>query len=174
MPDLTPLSNDIEDKMIHHIGYCTVYWSWAEQALSDVIEILHERGGDAIQAHLPVSLGPKLRYARKAANADILPDDLATRLNALVDLFHATKRLRHDLTHGVASFERAVGKWVIIRTHYKGATAEDDWATYDQQDLVAAMTRIDELCDVSLAFREDVWPWAGIEPAPDGPLIHDR
>lgn len=165
---------DIEDLIVGHVGHCTIYWSWAEQALSDIIEIIHERSGDAIQADLPVSLSSKLTYVKKIPSLKILPVDLAEELDHVRADFAASSELRHDLTHGFLFFDKQTWRWVIYRTRYRGAKSSIDERTYDAAALVPAMTKIDVLLDRTASLRERVWDWAGIEPEPDVPLVPDK
>jgi hypothetical protein len=127
------------------VGFFTVGWATVELGLdfANAVTMLHA-GGSEIQADLPVSLRPKLRFFRLAhsrlpalAEFSVEGGLLAQRVGDLIET-------RHDMIHGFAQSALDPGDRKVLRLRYEGPTLTKETRDYSLLEVgeaaVAATT----------------------------------
>ncbi len=138
------------------VGQITAGWASLEYQLDWTNKLFMLFGGDAIEAHLPVSLKPKVRFFRKChiqlpALRDYSQDGLtiAGRISGLQDR-------RHDVIHGVALSALSNLDYTIFRNVYDGADLQDSIKPSSLEDLISLSHDILGLCRDFLRHHQAV------------------
>jgi len=91
----------LQELMIQAIGMGTVAWAILEWRLDNLIDTLHDNGGERVQTNLPVSLDNKLSYLKGSVKHRVVPASFADEITDLRAKIQSLKIKRHDTVHGI-------------------------------------------------------------------------
>jgi hypothetical protein len=146
-----------EGRAFEFVGMVTISWAFLEMGLDLGNElIMAHAGGDAIQAALPVSLNPKIKFIRKAFQNLPKLEPFRKEALSIVDGVSNLKEQRHDMVHGFTSEYLPRAAREISRIRYLGNTLSFETRTYSITEVMQLNVAIVDLAKRAIALAYDM------------------
>lgn len=154
------LNEEMQDLYYNSLGRMAEGWAFIEIVLDRIIYVAatYMDGGTLVGGPLPVSLGNKIDYLKRAfKRIPRLADLCAEGRSCLIDV----KRLgakRHDLLHGLAMTQTSLGVYEFLRISYEDGGHRDLTVTYGIHDIINLHGEnadlMERLCTILDAMKE--------------------